>query len=131
MQDCTTVLQVPQITQPYNIFLQRSHGFRCGVTSTDRPSHSQEASGHAQASAIPYEEYNQSGRLCLQFTAFLKVGLVLDMICLFNSETQSFHTILTLGTNVCGHPKIVHGGTDPSFPMEQPLCHTFSTSITV
>lgn len=46
----------------------------------------------------------------MQFTAFLKVGLVLDMICLFSAEKQNFHTIVTLGKNVCGHPKIVHGG---------------------
>lgn len=44
------------------------------------------------------------------FTAFLKVGLINDMLCLYSSESQNFHTIVTLGSNVCGHPKIVHGG---------------------
>ena len=46
----------------------------------------------------------------MQFTAFLKVGLVNDMLCLYSSETQEFHTVVGLGSNVCGHPKIVHGG---------------------
>jgi hypothetical protein len=50
----------------------------------------------------------------VQFTAFLKVGLVNDMLCLYSSEPQHFHTIVTLGSNVCGHPNIVHGGIPPS-----------------
>ena len=32
------------------------------------------------------------------------------MLCLYSSDTQEFHTIVGLGSNVCGHPKIVHGG---------------------
>ena len=47
---------------------------------------------------------------CLQFSAFLKVGLLQDMLCTFNAEKQEFSSLITLGNNVCGHPTIVHGG---------------------
>ncbi|KAK9845096.1 hypothetical protein WJX74_010532 [Apatococcus lobatus] len=43
------------------------------------------------------------------FTAFLKVNLIRDMLCLFSNSTQQFATIVTLGSNICGHPKICHG----------------------
>ena len=49
-----------------------------------------------------------SGRL--QFSAFLKVGLLQDMLCIFNADKREFSSIITLGKNVCGHPTIVHGG---------------------
>ena len=32
------------------------------------------------------------------------------MLCLYNAEQQQFHTLITLGPNVCGHPRITHGG---------------------
>ncbi|KAK9816593.1 hypothetical protein WJX72_002389 [[Myrmecia] bisecta] len=44
------------------------------------------------------------------FSALLKVGLVTDMLCLFSKERKQFHTLVSLGSNVCGHPTIVHGG---------------------
>ncbi len=47
---------------------------------------------------------------CLQFSAFLKVGLLQDMLCTFNADKQEFSSLITLGKNVCGHPTIVHGG---------------------
>ena len=46
----------------------------------------------------------------LQFSAFLKVGLLQDMLCTFNAERREFSSLITLGMNVCGHPTIVHGG---------------------
>ena len=46
----------------------------------------------------------------LQFSAFLKVGLLQDMLCTFNAEKREFSSLITLGKNVCGHPTIVHGG---------------------
>ena len=46
----------------------------------------------------------------LQFSAFLKVGLLQDMLCIFNADKREFSSIITLGKNVCGHPTIVHGG---------------------
>lgn len=42
----------------------------------------------------------------LKFTAFLKVNLIRDMLCLFSNSTQQFATIVTLGSNICGHPKV-------------------------
>ncbi|KAL0049898.1 hypothetical protein WJX82_000211 [Trebouxia sp. C0006] len=44
------------------------------------------------------------------FSAFLKVGLLQDMLCTFNADKQEFSSLITLGKNVCGHPTIVHGG---------------------
>ena len=32
-----------------------------------------------------------------------------NLLCLYSEECR-FYTILTLGTNVCGHQGIVHGG---------------------
>lgn len=46
----------------------------------------------------------------MQFSAFLQTGLLHDMLCLYNAERRQFHTLVTLGSNVCGHPKITHGG---------------------
>ena len=45
-----------------------------------------------------------------QFSAFLKVGLLEDMLCLFDERQHIFYTLVTLGENVCGHPSITHGG---------------------
>ena len=52
----------------------------------------------------------RQGEFCMQFSAFLKVGLLQDMLCTFNAEKREFSSIITLGKNVCGHPTIVHGG---------------------
>ena len=49
----------------------------------------------------------------LQFSTLLHTGLLHDMLCLYNSERQQFHTLVTLGANVCGHPRITHGGEHP------------------
>ena len=51
---------------------------------------------------------------CPQFSAFLKVGLLQDMLCTFNAGKREFSSIITLGKNVCGHPTIVHGGLTAS-----------------
>lgn len=32
------------------------------------------------------------------------------MLCTFNAQKREFSSLITLGTNVCGHPTIVHGG---------------------
>lgn len=32
------------------------------------------------------------------------------MLCTFNAKKREFSSLITLGTNVCGHPTIVHGG---------------------
>lgn len=32
------------------------------------------------------------------------------MLCTFNAKKKEFSSLITLGTNVCGHPTIVHGG---------------------
>ena len=39
----------------------------------------------------------------LQFSALLGVQLVRDMLCLYEQPAQRFHTLMALGTNVCGH----------------------------
>ncbi|CAL5219805.1 g1712 [Coccomyxa viridis] len=44
------------------------------------------------------------------FSTLLHTGLLHDMLCLYNSQRQQFHTLVTLGPNVCGHPRITHGG---------------------
>ncbi|CAL8467714.1 g7252 [Coccomyxa elongata] len=44
------------------------------------------------------------------FSTLLQTGLLHDMLCLYNSEQRHFHTLVTLGPNVCGHPRITHGG---------------------
>ncbi len=46
----------------------------------------------------------------VQFSTLLHTGLLHDMLCLYNAEQQQFHTLITLGANVCGHPRITHGG---------------------
>ncbi len=52
--------------------------------------------------------------LCVwQFSTLLQTGLLHDMLCLYNSEQRQFHTLVTLGPNVCGHPRITHGGIGP------------------
>ncbi|KAK9909722.1 hypothetical protein WJX75_006596 [Coccomyxa subellipsoidea] len=44
------------------------------------------------------------------FSTLLQTGLLHDMLCLYNTEQRQFHTLITLGPNVCGHPRITHGG---------------------
>ena len=51
----------------------------------------------------------------MQFTAFLKLGLIRNMLCLYNSDPCLLHSIVTLGSNVCGHQGIVHGGAGLSY----------------
>ena len=58
------------------------------------------ASTHVQTKTLPL----------LQFSTLLHTGLLHDMLCLYNSQRQQFHTLVTLGPNVCGHPCITHGG---------------------
>lgn len=38
-----------------------------------------------------------------QFAALLGVELVRDMVCMYEQPTQQFHTVVALGSNVCGH----------------------------
>lgn len=44
------------------------------------------------------------------FSALLGVELVRDMVCMYEQPTQQFHTVVALGSNVCGHRGILHGG---------------------
>lgn len=48
--------------------------------------------------------------LCLQFSAMLRQGALRDMLCFYDSQKRKFHTVLQLGREVCGFPRIVHGG---------------------
>ena len=47
---------------------------------------------------------------CLQFSAMLRQGALRDMLCFYDSQKRKFHTVLQLGREVCGFPRIVHGG---------------------
>lgn len=46
-----------------------------------------------------------------QFSKFLKIGLLEDMLCLFDEQDRTFYTLVKLGADVCGdHPNTTHGG---------------------
>jgi acyl-coenzyme A thioesterase PaaI-like protein len=60
----------------------------------------------AGASAAPADTV----RAPLQFSAFLKTGLVKDMLFLYDKKQQKAHLVVELGSDVCGHAKVVHGG---------------------
>eukprot|EP00891_Asterochloris_glomerata_P007240 jgi/Astpho2/7240/Aster-01548 len=44
------------------------------------------------------------------FSAMLRQGALRDMLCFYDSQKRKFHTVLQLGREVCGFPRIVHGG---------------------
>eukprot|EP00884_Botryococcus_braunii_P015233 jgi/Botrbrau1/2393/Bobra.0395s0025.1 len=44
------------------------------------------------------------------FAAFIRGGLVHDLLSLYNEDEKCLYAILSLGDNICGHPKTVHGG---------------------
>lgn len=46
----------------------------------------------------------------LQFLSMLKQDLIKDLQFIWNSETREFHTIIALGADIAGHPRITHGG---------------------
>lgn len=46
----------------------------------------------------------------LQFLSFLRQDLVRDLLFLWDSRERTFHTLISIGLDVCGHPSIVHGG---------------------
>jgi hypothetical protein len=53
-------------------------------------------------------------KLCgwiVQFAAFLRAGMVHDLLSLYSDNAKRLYSVLSLGENICGHPKTVHGGT--------------------
>jgi hypothetical protein len=44
------------------------------------------------------------------FLSLLKQDMVRDLLFLWNTQDQAFHTLISIGLDVCGHPSIVHGG---------------------
>lgn len=36
--------------------------------------------------------------------------MVQDMVCVYNNNTREFHTVVRVGSDVCGYPRTVHGG---------------------
>ncbi len=60
----------------------------------------------------------------LQFLSLLRQDLIRDLLFLWNPREQAFHTLMSVGMDVCGHPSIVHGGftsgTPPSGPVRRP-----------
>ena len=66
--------------------------------------------GRVMSSLVHYMKASEVTSFILQFSTLLHTGLLHDMLCLYNSQKQQFHTLVTLGANVCGHPRITHGG---------------------
>lgn len=44
------------------------------------------------------------------FRTFLAYGLFRDLAYLYDRPGQAVHTLIALGSSVCGHPGLVHGG---------------------
>lgn len=44
------------------------------------------------------------------FSALLRHELVKDLVCFYNKEDRKFSYVIQLGSDVCGYPRIVHGG---------------------
>lgn len=44
------------------------------------------------------------------FSGMLRQELIDDIIFLFDDQNNLFHTIISLGTDIAGHPRITHGG---------------------
>lgn len=49
-------------------------------------------------------------RFRLQFDMMEGERMVQDMVCVYNKHKREFHTIVRVGTDVCGYPRTVHGG---------------------
>ena len=45
-----------------------------------------------------------------QFTGLLGAGLLTDLICAFDRASSTFYTLAAIGSSVCGHRGITHGG---------------------
>jgi hypothetical protein len=54
--------------------------------------------------------------LPLQFLSLLRQDLIRDLLFLWNPAQRAFHTLLSVGIDVCGHPRIVHGGFTSGAP---------------
>lgn len=46
----------------------------------------------------------------MQFDMMESERMVQDMVCVYNQNTKEFHTVMRVGTDVCGYPRTVHGG---------------------
>ncbi|KDD72263.1 hypothetical protein H632_c3611p0 [Helicosporidium sp. ATCC 50920] len=44
------------------------------------------------------------------FSAFVSKGIVRDLNGYYNADSRQWNSVISLGTEVCGWPKIVHGG---------------------
>jgi acyl-coenzyme A thioesterase PaaI-like protein len=44
------------------------------------------------------------------FITMLRQRLISDILFMWNSKQQVFHTVLALGEEVAGHPRVTHGG---------------------
>ena len=44
------------------------------------------------------------------FLSMLRQRLLEDILFLYNPQKQQFHTVVALGSDVAGHPRITHGG---------------------
>jgi acyl-coenzyme A thioesterase PaaI-like protein len=44
------------------------------------------------------------------FSAFVSKGIVDDLTGYYNTQERKFYSIISLGREVCGFPRIVHGG---------------------
>lgn len=44
------------------------------------------------------------------FLSLLRQDLIRDLLFLYSPTHRTFHTLMSVGLDVCGHPSIVHGG---------------------
>ncbi|KAK9812066.1 hypothetical protein WJX73_002669 [Symbiochloris irregularis] len=44
------------------------------------------------------------------FSALLRHEVVKDLVCFYSEERRKFYYVIQLGSDVCGYPRIVHGG---------------------
>lgn len=47
--------------------------------------------------------------VCLQFSALVRNEMVQSLSAYYEPKPRRFHTVLVLGTDVCGYPRITHG----------------------
>ena len=60
--------------------------------------------------------------LPLQFLSLLRQDLIRDLLFMWNPAQRAFHTLLSVGIDVCGHPRIVHGGFTSGAPARPLAC---------
>lgn len=60
--------------------------------------------------AAPPPPANRGPHPPLQFLSLVREDLIKDVVFVWNADAREFHTIIALGAEVAGHPRITHGG---------------------